>query len=145
MAMALMRKRLVDQGMTPEWVVESSGTWAVDGIMATDTAREAMREQDLDLESHLSRRVTEEMMDAFDLILVMVANHKEALDVEFPQFAKKVFLLSEMVDGDWDLEDPVGKPLEEYRATAKVIEEVLDDGWEKMMELARSPTQEDSS
>ena len=145
MAMALMRKRLVDQGMTPEWVVESSGTWAVEGIMATDTAIEAMREQELDLESHLSRRVTEEMMDAFDLILVMVANHKEALDVEFPQFAEKVFLLSEMVDGDWDLEDPVGKPLEEYRATAKVIEEVLDDGWEKMMELARSPTQEDSS
>ena len=145
MAMALMRKRLVDQGMTPEWVVESSGTWAVEGIMATDTAIEAMREQELDLESHLSRRVTEEMMDAFDLILVMVANHKEALDVEFPQFVEKVFLLSEMVDGDWDLEDPVGKPLEEYRATAKVIEEVLDEGWEKMMELARSSTQEDSS
>ena len=136
MAMALMRKRLEDEGMAPEWVVESAGTWAMEGITATDNAIEAMREQDLDLESHRSRGVTEEMLDYFDLVLVMVGNHKEALNVEFPQYADKVFLLSEMVDGDWDLEDPVGGPLEEYRETAKVIGEALEEGWEQIIELA---------
>ena len=134
MAMALMRKRLEDEGMAPEWVVESAGTWAMEGITATDNAIEAMREQDLDLESHRSRGVTEEMLDYFDLVLVMVGNHKEALNVEFPQYADKVFLLSEMVGGDWDLEDPVGGPLEEYRETAKVIGEALEEGWEKIIE-----------
>ncbi len=111
MAMALMRKRLEDQGMTSKWVVESAGTWATEGITATANAIEAMRERELDLDSHLSRRVTEEMLDSFDLVLVMVGNHKEALNIEFPQFSDKVFLLSEMVVGDWDLDDPVGKPL----------------------------------
>ena len=53
------------------------------------------------------------MMASYDLILVMVSNHKEARHIEFPEYAHKVFLLSEMVGGDWDLEDPVGKPLEE--------------------------------
>ncbi len=135
MAMVLMRKCLEDLDMTPEWTVESAGTWATEGIAATDNAIEAMYEQELDLEPHLSRPVTEEMLAAFDLVLVMVSNHKEALNVEFPQYTDKVYLLSEMVDGDWDLEDPVGGPLEEYRETAKVIGEALEEGWEKMIEL----------
>jgi protein-tyrosine-phosphatase len=145
MAMALMRKRLEDEGMTPDWVVESAGTWATEGITATDHAIEAMRERDLDLESHLSRGVTEEMLDSFNLVLVMVGNHKEALDVEFPRFSEKVFLLSEIIGEEWDLEDPVGGPLEEYRETAKVIDEVLEEGWERIIELARSSSEKNSS
>jgi protein-tyrosine-phosphatase len=54
MAMALMHKRLENEGMTPEWLVESAGTWATEGITATDNAIEAMRERDLNLVSHLS-------------------------------------------------------------------------------------------
>ncbi len=137
MAMALMRKRLEDQGMTPDWVVESAGTWAEDGISATDNAIEAMRERDLDLVPHLSRVVTEEMMASYDLILAMVSNHKEAMQIEFPDFAHKVFLLSEMVGGDWDLDDPVGQPLEEYRATANAIDHTLEDGWDRIVEIAQ--------
>lgn len=137
MAMALMRKRLEDLGMTPKWVVESAGTWAEDGITATDNAIEAMREQDLALEPHLSRRVTEEMMASYDLILAMVNNHKEAMQVEFPQYANKVFLLSEMVGGDWDVEDPVSQPIEEYRATANAIDQALEDGWDRIVEIAQ--------
>ena len=75
------------------------------------------------------------MLAVFDLVLVMVGNHKEALDIEFPQFSEKVFLLSEMVGGEWDLDDPVGQPMEEYRETADLIEEVLDEGWDRIMEL----------
>jgi protein-tyrosine-phosphatase len=144
MAMALMHKRLENEGMTPEWLVESAGTWATEGITATDNAIEAMRERDLNLVSHLSQPVTAEMLDSFDLVLVMVSNHKEALDIEFPQFSEKVFLLSEMVGEEWDLEDPVGGPLEEYRETAKMIDEVLEEGWERMIELARSSSRENS-
>jgi protein-tyrosine-phosphatase len=144
MAMALMRKRLENEGMTPEWLVESAGTWATEGITATDNAIEAMRERDLNLVSHLSQPVTAEMLVSFDLVLVMVSNHKEALDIEFPQFSEKVFLLSEMVGEEWDLEDPVGGPLEEYRETAKMIDEVLEEGWERMIELARSSSRENS-
>ena len=87
--------------MTPYWVVKSAGTWAEDGITATDNAIEAMHERDLDLVPQLFRRVTGEMMASYDLILAMVNNHKEALHVEFPEYAHKVFLLSEMVGGDW--------------------------------------------
>jgi protein-tyrosine-phosphatase len=145
MAMALMRKRLKDKGMTPEWVVESAGTWATDGITATDNAVETMSELDLDLESHFSRRLTEEMLESFDLVLVMVENHKEAIAVEFPHHSEKVLLLSEMIGEEWDLEDPVGRPIEEYRETAKVIDDVLDAGWDRMIELARSPSEENTS
>jgi hypothetical protein len=36
----------------------------------------------------------------------------------------------------------VGGPLEEYRETAKLIDEVLEEGWERMIELARSSAEE---
>jgi protein-tyrosine-phosphatase len=142
MAMVLMRKRLEDAGKTPDWVVESAGTWATEGIAATDNAVVAMRERDLDLVSHLSRPVTVEMLDCFNLVLVIVGYHKEALKVELPQYSHKVLLLSEMIGEEWDLEDPVGGPLEEYRETAKLIDEVLEEGWERMIELARSSAEE---
>ena len=136
--MVLMRKHLEDKGMNADWVVDSAGTWANEGITATDTAIIAMEDRGLDLEPHLSRRVTEQMMGSYDLILTMVSHHKEALNIEFPENKHKVFLLSEMVDGDWDLDDPVGKPLEEYRETAKLIEEVLEVGWKRILELAEA-------
>jgi ribose 5-phosphate isomerase B len=138
MAMALMRKRLADLGRDSDWVADSAGTWALEGVTATSHAIEAMRERNLDLDEHLSQTVTEELMASYDLILTMVSNHKEAINIEFPQYSDKVFLLSEMVDGDWDLDDPVGKPLEEYRETAKMIEEVLEEGWERIVELAEA-------
>jgi protein-tyrosine-phosphatase len=82
------------------------------------------------------------MLDCFNLVLVIVGYHKEALKVELPQYSHKVFLLSEMIGEEWDLEDPVGGPLEEYRETAKLIDEVLEEGWERMIELARSSAEE---
>lgn len=136
MAMALMRKRLKDPGLL-NWTIDSAGTWATDGIEATENAILTVQEMGLDITPHRSRRVTQEMMDNYDLILVMVANHKEPLLLEFPEYGHKVYLLSEMVGEAWDVEDPVGQPLEEYRATADLMDQVLQDGWERILELAK--------
>jgi len=135
MAMALMRKHVHDLGLEEEWRVESAGTWATEGIGPTDLAIEAMQEQGLSLAEHRSRKVTQEMMLAYDLILVMVSHHKEALEVEFPDQAHKVFLMSEMVGDSYDIDDPIGKPMEDYRNTAEMIERIIKEGWGKIGEL----------
>jgi len=135
MAMALMRKHVHDLGLEEEWRVDSAGTWATESIGATDLAIEAMQEQGLSLVEHRSRKVTQEMMLAYDLILVMVSHHKEALKVEFPDQAHKVFLMSEMIGDSYDIDDPIGKPMEDYRNTAEMIERIIKEGWGKIGEL----------
>ena len=136
MAMALMRKHVHDLGLAQEWRVDSVGTWAVEEMPATDHAIEAMQERGLSLAEHRSRQITKEMMLAYDLILVMVSNHKEALQIEFADQAHKVFLMSEMVGETSDIDDPIGQPLEEYRNTAEMIERILKEGWGRIVELA---------
>jgi protein-tyrosine-phosphatase len=136
MVMALMRKRSKDLGLL-NWTIDSAGTWASDGIEATENAILTMQEKGLDIRPHRSRSVTQEMVDNYDLILVMVANHKESLLVEFPEYGHKIYLLSEMVGESWDVEDPVGQPIEEYRETADLLDQVLQDGWERILELAK--------
>jgi protein-tyrosine-phosphatase len=136
MAEALMKARLEDAGLEG-WQVESAGTWASEGIEATDNAALVMQERGLDLFSHCSRRVTEEIMQVHDLILVMTESHKEALQVEFPQYKEKIFLMSEMLGENWDIEDPVGQSIEEYRATADAMDQILADGFEQILITAR--------
>ena len=135
MAMVLLRKHVQDLGLDEEWRVDSAGTWAEEGVPATDNAVLTMEERGLNIAEHRSRKVTREMMLAYDLVLVMVSNHKEALHVEFPDQAHKVFLMSEMVGEDWDVDDPIGMPMEEYRATAEMIERIIKEGWGRIVEL----------
>ena len=135
MAMALMRKHVQNLGLADEWRVDSAGTWATEGIGATDLAIEVMQEQGLSLDEHRSQKVTQEMMMAYDLILVMVSNHKEALQVEFPDQAHKVFLMSEIVGETYDIDDPIGMPLDDYRATAEMIAGIIKEGWGRIVEL----------
>jgi protein-tyrosine phosphatase len=70
-----------------------------------------MKTMGLDTSGHRSRRVTGEMMADFDLILTMEAGHKEALLVEFPELAGRIYMLSEMVGDRRDIADPIGGPL----------------------------------
>ena len=85
--------------------------------------------------------MTTELLENFNLILVMAANHKEALTAEFPHLADRIYLLSEMVDLRRDVEDPIGGPLIEYQFAAREIKDYLERGFERIRELAqdRSP------
>jgi protein-tyrosine-phosphatase len=136
MAEALLRAKLEEVESLDEWRVESAGTWASPGQPAAEFSQEAMRERDLDLSGHRSKVVSQEYLSNFDLILTMERNHKEALQVEFPRFRDRIYLLSEMVDQNRDVEDPFGGSKMEYQATAREIESVIDEGFEKIKALA---------
>jgi protein-tyrosine phosphatase len=138
MAMVLLRQRLKELKGGEVWQVDSAGTWGLEGIPATDHAIQAMQERGLDLRDHRSRKVTEEMLSSYDLVLTMESFHKEAIQVEFPDHASKVYMLSEMVGEAWDIKDPVGHPLVDYRTTADLIDCTLGEGMERILGLARS-------
>lgn len=132
MAMALFRN-LVGS----DWRVESAGTWAAEGQPASEGAVAEMGARGLDLSSHRSRCVSRELMQPFKLILTMERGHKEALQVEFPELADRVFLLSEMDGKVEDVDDPYGGTAQDYQVAAQTLERYLVDGFERIQALAQ--------
>ncbi len=139
MAEVLFRDQLRQRGLpVASWCVESAGTWAPDGSPAARYGREVMAQRGLDLSRHRARTVTREMLQQFNLILVMEINHKEALCAEFPDLCKKIFLLSEMVARKMSVDDPIAGNVTDYQATAQEIDDYITRGWQRILELTQS-------
>lgn len=111
-----------------DWLVDSAGTWASEGQRASENAIRVMQKRGIDLSNHRSKVVSNALLNLFDLILVMEPGHKEALRVEFPEIARRVWLLSELSGPPVPIEDPYGLSLEYYEKTAAEIEAYLQAG-----------------
>ena len=136
MAAGLLRARLEEDGERSDWRVRSAGTWASEGRPASAYAVAEMDERGIDIHSHHSCSVNAELMEAADLVLVMTRNHAEALSVAFPDQAHKVHLLSEMVGQVYDISDPYGGTRLEYSYIAQELEQLIDEGYERIVSLA---------
>ena len=134
MAMAIFRSKVVEK--INDWRIESAGTWAVDGEPAHPKTRQVISELGMNLDEHRSQSITRELLKSFNLILTMEQGQKEAIQVEFPEVAKRVYLITEMIGGSYNVLDPVGGPIEEFRITASEMDRLLTDGFEKIVELA---------
>lgn len=134
MAQGLFQAQL---GNLDGWRVESAGVAALDGSPASQKTLQILAERGIDLSFHRARQIDPPLMEQFALILVMEQRHKSILQSQFPQFASKVFLLSEMVGEEWEVDDPGGGTLEDYRYTAFQIERVLREGIARIEQLAQ--------
>jgi protein-tyrosine-phosphatase len=138
MAMALMRARLERlEEDWKDWLVESAGTWTVGGVPASSMSQKSMARRGLSLMGHLSRPVTEALLQKFNLILTMESGHKEALCVEFPSIAPRIFLLSEMAGEEAPIDDPYGGNIQDFEQAIRDIDNYLEVGWSKIIMLAR--------
>ncbi|MEZ4538701.1 MAG: low molecular weight phosphotyrosine protein phosphatase [Chloroflexota bacterium] len=135
-AAALLRDRLARRGLT-NWQVLSAGTWAMVARGASRNSIEVARRAGLDITQHRSMMVDERLLNGADLVLVMEIGHAEALRAEFPHQAHKVRLLAEMVGQTYSIADPYGGPLEEYERMVDGLTEVIEDGLERIIVLAK--------
>lgn len=136
MAAALLQARLSHDRVRRNWQVESAGTWATEGRPASTLAVEEMARRGLDLSIHRARPVSPELVAGAHLVLVMEKTHAEALKLAFPEHAHKVYLLSEMVGGGYDISDPYGGAPEEYAAIARELEALIAAGYGRIVALA---------
>jgi protein-tyrosine-phosphatase len=136
---ALFRSKLIQNGMDNNvWKVESAGTWAKPNIPPLEEARTIAAKRGLDITNHLSRQVTSQILSEFQLILTMETGQKEALQVEFPKYAKRIFTLSEMAGEQLSIDDPVGGSKNDYEQAFSDIEYWIDLGWERIIELTKA-------
>lgn len=136
MAVGFLQERLRRDGRQDDVRVRSAGTWTVEGYPATSYALQVMAERGLDISDHRSHVLIARDVEEADLILVMAQGHREAIEAEFPQARGKTVLLSEMVGRSYDIPDPYGAPMAAYRRCADELEDLIEEGYEKIVELA---------
>jgi len=133
MAEGLIRARLAAEGRQDRVSVASAGTWADDARSATPNAVATMAERGIDIADHRSSEIDAAQLDSADLVLVMTGGHREAIAAEFPDARDKTRLLSSLAGREWDIADPVGGSLDDYRATADELLRLIDAGWAEIV------------
>ena len=118
------------------WLIKSAGVWALENQTAARHTQKLLSERGVDLSNHHSRLVNFDLVEDFNLILVMERNQKEALKTAFPNQASKIYLLSEMVSESFEIVDPVGGSLVDFRVTAQEIEDILNEGFNNISRLS---------
>ena len=117
MAEALLQRELRGQdGFT----VESAGLGALVGHPASEHSVALMDELDLDISGHRARQIHPDMVSAADLVLVMEAGHRRAIDDADPTARGKVYRLGEWQDRD--IKDPYRKERDAYEAALRDIQ-----------------------
>lgn len=107
--------------------VSSAGMDAWDGSEASSYALEILREHNIDLSKHRSKRVTVEKLEEADWIIPMTLAQQENLKRRYPQYGHKIRYLGNWADKQIDVCDPWMGSLEDYRRTAQEIQEFLND------------------
>lgn len=136
-AEALLHDRLKRQGRG-DWRVASAGTWAVVPREASRFSREVLLEQEkIDISNHQAQMVNEQLVTQSDLIVCMEKGHVEALRVEFPTAAGKIYLLSQMVENrKYNISDPYGSAKPNYEKMVREVQQLIDKGLPRIIELA---------
>ena len=109
MAEALLGRELRGQD---EFTVESAGLGALVGHPASEYSVELMDEIGEDITGHRARQIHPDMVRDADLVLVMEAGHKRAIDDADATARGKVYRLGEWQDKNID--DPYRQPKETY-------------------------------
>jgi len=137
MAEAILRRLLFERPDASQWHIESAGTWADYGSRAAKYSQVAMHNMGMDISLHQSQPVSGELLGRFDLILTMEGQHKEGLCLQWEKYKDRIFMLSEMTGVVEDIHDPIGGTLEDYEETAQKLEQLLSDGLDQIIRLAR--------
>ncbi len=137
LAAACLRRVLQERASGESWRVESAGTWTRTGWPAHPLAQKAARRLGLSLAGHRSKPIDREQLRRADLILVMEASQREALEVEFPEVEGKVFLLTEAAGWPpFDIPDPLASEEDPFQI-AREICQYIRQGIDRIRRLAQ--------
>ena len=117
MAEALLKQALRGQ---EDYTVESAGLGALVGHPASAHSVTLMAELGLDISAHRARQIHPDMVRDADLVLVMEAGHKRAIDDADTTARGKVYRLGEWQD--IDVADPYRQERFAYEAALKDIQ-----------------------
>jgi protein-tyrosine-phosphatase len=138
MAAALWRAYVAGHYSEEAWDIGSAGAWTANGLPALPLTIAIMAERGLDLRDHRSQVIDQALLDQYALVVVMERGHKEAIQIEFPNAAARIFLLGELAGPVAEVDDPVGGGAADYRRTANELAHMLEASADRIHQLACS-------
>ncbi len=136
----------------------SAGIYTISNSGPSSNAVEVMKERNIDISGHSSKRVSEELISDVDLVLTMTASHKAQIYDIFAHIEPKVYTLGEMAEevmetdheshfntdkeeglqleqelSEYDISDPFGGSIQTYRECANQIESALKKVIKKLL------------
>lgn len=107
--------------------VVSAGVAAWDGDGPSANSVRALKKVGLDISSHRSRRLDEDLLERSVLVLAMTDSHKRLIRQSFPDSETPVLLMRELLGSTQEAEipDPYGLDLATYEATRDAIVESI--------------------
>lgn len=141
MARVLLNRRLTGTKIEDRVRVDSAGLMAHEGMPASGMSLEVTRRHGLDLESHRSKPVTEELVHRTDLFIVMHETHKLMLEKIEAASRKKIRLLGEFNPSErlnLDIRDPFGGGSEDYETVFDEISVAVDGLYDWIEQLLRN-------
>lgn len=112
------------------YAVESCGTSAWSGALASEHSAQTARRYGADLTGHHAQPLSSALAARAERIYAMTASHANAVRAKFPEFASKVRLL----DPDGDIPDPMGGALGEYYRIGERMWELVSKLAEEMVQ-----------
>lgn len=125
-------KKLCRQAERGDIMVMSAGTFAGNGIPASDNAVKVMRDYDINIEDHRSTTVSPEILEGIDYVFTMTEGHRLQLISIAPELESKTELLLEYSCGG-DVADPFGGNYEMYKECFKQMQKALDNLFAKIV------------
>jgi len=139
-AEVLFKRQIQPHVTNAPWRVESAGTWAYNNKPAHPQMCTVAREVGLDLSQHRARRIEKvPALVQFDLILTMERSHQEGLQSEFPAMRQRIHLLSALAGTPYDISDPIGGSLDDFRYTLRELDVLIQAGLPRMLTLIAPP------
>ncbi len=129
MVAGLLRARFARNGLNRTIEVGSAGIYPLTGEPADSVVVELMKERGIDISAHRSTGFTARDLADVDWILVTEEQHRQAVFHRAPQHLYKVWLLTEIVRGTGDIDDPYGEGRPAYVKVLDQVESILEEGW----------------
>ena len=138
----MLRERKENDG---RFDILSAGISTLPGMSASPEAIKVMAEQGIDISRHAATQVQEDLIKKTDLILVMSNTHKDYIKTKFAFAQNKVYLLKKFAqigefksiqktEENYEVVDPLGRPIEFYRIVARQLKENLEKILDKILE-----------
>jgi len=121
MAEALAKSIFKTRGL--DIFVHSAGVSTGDGYPASENAICAMLDENIDLQAHQSKQISQEMLSDAHLVLTMTKTHLRMVQSICPN--ANAFTLSNYANSTGDISDPFGGDLEIYRECAAQIKQLI--------------------
>jgi protein-tyrosine-phosphatase len=107
--------------------VISAGVSSRSGLPATEHAVTVLKKVGLDLTGHVSRPVTQELLDRAFMVLCMTESHRDMIELTANPVPERLYLFREFMPpgSERQIADPYGGPLPMYETARDEIVEAI--------------------